>query len=66
MLTFRGFILSITVSLHEAVNPFAVVAIIFAVPMLTGVTFPSEFIVATLLLSESHVTVVAALFGDNV
>ena len=53
-----------TVTLHHAVFPLDVVALMYVLPALTPVTLPvDEFTDAMLLLSDDHVTVVEALDG---
>ena len=55
---------ALTVTLQVAFSPFAVLAVIVAVPAFTAVTLPFLSTVATLLLLEYQVTFLAADSGD--
>ena len=61
-------VLPLTTTLHVAVRPFEVVAVITASPLATAVTFPDWFTLATLALLDVQVTVVSwvVLLGSRV
>ena len=54
---------ALTVTLQVAFKPFAVLAVIIAVPAFNAVTLPFLSTVATLLLLEYHVTFLTADSG---
>jgi hypothetical protein len=51
-----------TVTVHEAFNPFTVVAVIVAVPGATAVTVPVSLTIATFLSDVVHVMLLLAAF----